>query len=262
MIIAQHASTTPVTPSRHDFIVGRVLWAMTDSSAAEHFASLNPPPPLGWLGPLFEKQFGRDDLSVFGIAADNATDKNLKFSFLSRPTPYSISSFICIADTGVHWDKWDEIIYHLTRWLIRHLNNPELIFWISENGGRLHERFIFLVECEITRIEQLESQEKQSELNEIRLQSPQAVPSKSMRKLWKIVLSNRLKSNADDHKFYSWANKIKNTEITSALRMEIRKILQPCVVFGRPFRLKESTLDRSDNERNQKSSSLEYCFSQ
>ena len=243
MIIAQHASTVPVTPSRHDFIVGRVLWAMTDPSAAEYFASLNPPPPLEWLWPLFEKQFGHDDLPVFGIAADNATDENLKFSFLSHPTSDSISPFMRIADIGVYRGNW------LTRWLTQHLNNPKLIFWISKNGGQLHERFIYPVEFSITNIEQLESQEKQSELDEIRLRSPQAIPSKPMRKLWKIVLSNRLKLNVDDHKFYLWKDKIKNAEITPALRMEIREILQPCVVFEKPFAWQDGSLKRSDNER-------------
>lgn len=44
MIIAQHAITPPLTSSRSDFAVGRVLWALTDGVAARHFADLNPAP--------------------------------------------------------------------------------------------------------------------------------------------------------------------------------------------------------------------------
>ena len=249
MKVIQHARTPPLTLSRHDFAVGRVLWAITDPSVAKHFASLNPPPPLKWLGPLSEKQFGHDDLPLFGVAVDNAKDKNLKFSFLSRPTPHSLSPFMCIANAGVHRGKWDKIMLYLAEWLIRHLNNPELILWISENGGQLHEELIYLIENKIRWIEKLESEGNKNELNELRRQSPQAIPCKPMRKLWKIILSNRLKSNTGVLKFYDWLDKIQNTEITPALRMEIRDILQPCVVFRRPFDLQEDTLDPSDNER-------------
>jgi len=52
MIVAQHASTPPLTSSRLDFVVGRVLWALTDGLAVKPFADLNPVPPLEWLEPL------------------------------------------------------------------------------------------------------------------------------------------------------------------------------------------------------------------
>ena len=247
-IVTQHASTVPLTDSRCDFAVGRVLWAITDPSVAKHFASLNPIPPLEWLGPLSKIQFSHDDLPLFGIAADNAEYESLKFSFLSPPKPYPFVPFMHISNTEVHRDNWYSIMLSLAEWLTRHLNNPELILWISKNGRRPHKELIYLIEDKIQWIEKLESEGNQNELNELRRQSPQAIPCKPMRKLWKIILSNRLKSNAHDHKFDDWLDKIQNTEITPALRMEIRDILQPCVVFKRPFGQQEETPDPSDNE--------------
>ncbi len=52
MIVAKHATTPPVTASRADFVVGRMLWALTDEFAAKHFADLDPAPPLAWLEAL------------------------------------------------------------------------------------------------------------------------------------------------------------------------------------------------------------------
>lgn len=36
---------------------------------------------------------------------------------------------------GIHWD---DIMYHLSEWLIRHLDVPKLIIWLAKNGGHLH----------------------------------------------------------------------------------------------------------------------------
>jgi hypothetical protein len=37
-------------------------------------------------------------------------------------------------------------MFHLSRWLARHLNDPDLIIWIAGQGGHLHERFSWLVD--------------------------------------------------------------------------------------------------------------------
>ncbi|QIB65580.1 SIR2 family protein [Kineobactrum salinum] len=62
MVIAQHAVAPPLTASRADHAVGRVLWALGDGEAARHFADLNPVPPLAWLEPLSAALFEARDL--------------------------------------------------------------------------------------------------------------------------------------------------------------------------------------------------------
>ena len=141
MIIAQHASTPPLAPSRSDFAVGRVLWALTDGLAAKHFADLNPVPPLKWLEPLSEAKFEHRDLSRFGVAADSNEDEKLRFSTIRRPAPYTHSPRMCIVDIGARASGWDDVMTQLARWLTRHLDDPELIIWLAKQGGQLHEKF-------------------------------------------------------------------------------------------------------------------------
>ena len=53
---------------------------------------------------------------------------------------------MCIASLGSNDSKWDYVMTHISRWLIRHLDDPRLIIWIAERGGRLHEQFKRLIE--------------------------------------------------------------------------------------------------------------------
>ena len=131
MIISQHASTRPLASSRTDYAVCRVLWALTDDLAAKHFADLNPVPPLEWLEPLSEKQFEHRDLSHFGVAANSTEDKDLRFSIFHRPAPYTRSPWMCIVDNGTQNSHLDPVMFHLSRWLTRHLDDPKLILWLA-----------------------------------------------------------------------------------------------------------------------------------
>ena len=83
MIVAQHATTPPLAPSKSDFAVGRVLWALTDELAARHFADLNPVPPLDWIEPFSERQFVNQDLPRFGVVPSGNDATELKFRCLS-----------------------------------------------------------------------------------------------------------------------------------------------------------------------------------
>jgi len=156
MIIAQHASTPPLAPSRSDFAVGRVLWALTDVSAAIHFAHLNPVPPLEWLGPLTEAQFGHDDLSRFGVVPKAERDKKLTFSIISRPAPYTAAPRMSIADVGARGSDWDDIMSQIALWLTRHLNDSRVLLWLAKQGGQLHERFVRLIRIKMEELHLLE----------------------------------------------------------------------------------------------------------
>ncbi len=155
MIIAHHASTPPLTSSRSDFAVGRVLWALTDELAAKHFADLNPVSPLEWLGPLAENQFEHRDLSRFGVVASSNENRQLRFSVLSRPAPYTLSRWMGTVDTGARRSDWDEVMSHLARWLTRHLDDPKLVMWLAERGGQLHEQFARLIRNRIKELDRL-----------------------------------------------------------------------------------------------------------
>ena len=67
-------------------------------------------------------------------------------------------------------------MFHLARWLVRHLDDPRLVLWIAERGGQLHDRWPWLIEHELGRFASLERDGKTSELDEIRLHAPNAIP--------------------------------------------------------------------------------------
>ncbi len=249
MIVAQHAITPPLASSRTDFAVGRVLWALTDGLAAKHFADMNPVPPLEWLEPLAEAQFGHEDLARFGVVPEAKKDDKLSFSVIQRPAPYTHSPWMRIVDKGGWGSEWDEVMSHLTRWLTRHLNDPKLMLWLAKQGGQLHEQFARLVHDRIEDLDRLENDGKQDELDRIRADAPKAIPVPLMRTLWRLLLSRRLKSHAHHFDLYDWLRRFKQDGLTPTLRMELRKILTPCVTFREPFSWSGEPADSREPER-------------
>ncbi len=235
MIIAKHASTPPLAPSRSDFAVGRVLWALTDGLAAKHFADLNPVPPLKWLEPLSENQFEHRDLSRFGVATNSNEDKKLSFSIVHRPAPYTHSPGMCIVDLGVRGSDWDDVMAQLARWLTRHLGDPELVLWLAKRGGQLHERFAWLIRDQLEKLERLDAEGDQDELDRICADAPKAIPGSFMRTLWRLLLAGRLKSHARQFGIYDWLRRIKQDGVSPSFRMELREMLKPCVTLRALF---------------------------
>jgi len=243
MIISKHASTPPLPPSRSNSAVGLVLWALTDGLAAEHFADLNPVPPLEWLEPLTESQFGHDDLVRFGVVPKSEKDTNLIFSFISRPAPYTCAPRMHIADKGNHVSEWDELMSPIARWLTRHLDDPKLILWLSNQGGQLHERFASMVRRRIEHLDQLAYDDDQAELERIRAAAPNALPGRLIRILWRLLLSGRVKSPRNHFDLYDWLRRFNPDGLTPTLRMELRELLTPRVFLHEPFRWAEEPAD-------------------
>ena len=245
MIITKHASTPPLTP----FVVGRVLWALTDGLAAKHFADLNPVPPLEWLEPLTQAQFNHDDLARFGIVPKSEKDNNLIFSFISRPAPYTRAPRMHIADKGGQISEWDGPMFQLARWLTRHLDDPKLILWLSKQGGQLHERFARMVWNRIKDLDQLSHDDNKAELERIRAAAPKAIPGRLMRILWWLLLSGRVKSPRDNSDLYDWLRRFEQDGLTLNLRMELRELLTPRVILREPFHWDKESADLHEPER-------------
>ena len=249
MIIAQHASRPPLSSSRMDFAVGRVLWALTDDLAAKHFADLNPVPPLDWLGPLAEDQFDQRELSRFGVVANGNEKKELRFSMLSRPAPYTDSVRMCIVDTGTRESHWDDVMSHLARWLTRHLDDPKLIVWLVERGGQLHKQFARLIRSRIEELDRLHADDsRREELDRIRVNAPKAIPGHLMRTLWRLLSAGRLRSPTHRSRIYetNWFDRVAQDGLTPTLRVELREILEPRVTIREPFDWSADALDSSE----------------
>lgn len=238
-IVVKHALTRPQQSTQQDNFVGRMLWALSDKSGlpAKCFADFNPAPSLDWLlEPFAHEHFGHGDLSRFGVPPRDEVDTKLRFSLIRRPAPYDRAPPMLLASGGIIGSQWDDVMFHLARWLVRHLDDPRLVIWIAERGGQLHDRWPWLIEHELDRFASLEREGKTSKLDEIRLHAPKAIPGPLMRTLWRLLLSGRVKSPWHDPDLYRWKGRLKREGLTVTLRLELRELLAPKVVLKKPFR--------------------------
>ncbi len=237
-IVVSHAITRPSASTRQDDFVGRVLWALSDKSGlpAKRFADFNPAPPLYWLLEAFsDERFQHSDLARFGVPPRDEVDAKLRFSLIRRPAPYPLAPPMLLASGGVTGSQWDDVIFHLARWLVRHLDDPRLVIWIAQRGGQLHDRWQWLIEHELDRFALLEREGKLAELDEIRSHAPKAIPGPLMRTLWHLLLSGRVKSPWHDPDLYRWKGRLKRGGLTATLRLELRDLLAPQVALKQPF---------------------------
>ena len=189
-------------------------------------------------------RFGHGDLLRFGVPPRGDVDAELRFSLIWRPAPYNLAPSMWLV-TGGTGSQWDEVMFHLARWLLRHLDDPRLVIWIAERGGHLHNRWSWLVEDKLNELSTKEREGKTAELDAIRSQAPNAIPSPLMRTLWRLLLSERVKSTSRDPGLYRWLERLKREPLTATLRLELRDLLAPKVTLKELFRWgeKEATAD-------------------
>ncbi len=249
-IVVKHALARPQDSTRQDDFVGRMLWALSDKSGlpAKRFADLNPAPPLDWLLEAFsDERFQYSDLPRYHVPPHVEVDTKLRFSLIRRPAPYDRAPLMLLASGGVSGSQWDDMMFHLARWLVRHLDDPRLIIWIAERGGQMHDRWPWLIEHELDRFTSLEREEKTSELDEIRLHAPKAIPGPLMHTLWRILLSSRVKSPWHDTDLYRWTGRLKREGLTATLRLELRELLAPKILLKKPFRWGDDDSSSADD---------------
>lgn len=248
-IVVKHALTRPQESTQQDDFVGRMLWALSDISGlpAKRFADFNPAPSLDWLLEAFtQERFGHGDLSRFGVPPRDEVDTNLRFSLVRRPATYGCAPLMVLASGRVTGSNWDEVMFHLARWLMRHLDDPRLIIWIAERGGQLHDGWRSMIERELDRFASLRREGKTSELNEIRLHAPKAIPSPLMHILWRQLLGGRVKSTKQGADFYEWKRCLHHEGLTATLRLELRELLAPKITIREPFRWSAYTANSAE----------------
>lgn len=246
-IVARHALARPASSTRQDDFVGRMLWALSDKSGApaEKFADFNPVPSLEWLLEAFsDERFRHPDLPRFDVAPRAEDDDKLGFSLIRRPAPYHLAARMSLVSVGGNASGWDSVMFQLARWLTRHLNDPDLIFWLADRGGVLGDRWIWLIERKLDELEELERNGKTAELDAIRADAPNAIPSPRMRRLWRLLLAGRVKVHRSDVDIYSWKRRLIREGLSTTLRLEFRDLLSPRITLRKPLRW-EQDLDTS-----------------
>lgn len=232
------ALARPSASTQQDDFVGRMLWALSDKSGlpAKRFADFNPAPSLEWLEAFSADSYGHDDLIRFGIPPHVEADDQLRFSLIRRPAPYALTPWMSLVCGGTAASQWDDVMFQLARWLLRHLNDPALIIWLTERGGQLHDQWLVMIDLELDRFSRLEQEGKAAELEEIRANSPNAIPQPPMRILWRLLLTGRVKSFGPNQDFYRWQKRLKRDGLTTTRRLQLRDLLAPKVVLKKPFR--------------------------
>jgi hypothetical protein len=236
-IVVQSARFRPLASTKQDDFVGRMLWALSDLGGlpAKRFAELDPVPSLDWLESLSQELYHHADLGRYGVQAHAAVDDKLTYSLTSRPTPYPRAPWMAIADAGHRRSQWDDVMGHLARWLIRHLDDPKLLIWLIKRGGQLHDQLIFLIERRLDELDKFTSSKNTTELDRIRANAPNAIPRPAMRTLWCLLLNGHVKSGLRDLSLYRWRDQFKHYGLTASVRLALRETLTPCLSLREPF---------------------------
>lgn len=237
-IVARYAQRNPDEAKPGNDFVGRMLWALSDPSGlpARRFAEFNPVPPLDWLLDAFAvDRYGHTDLAHFGVSPCNNANSNLQFSLIHRPAPYPLAPRMQLLADGVANTQWDNVMSQLACWLVRHMNDPRLVLWIAERGGCLHEQWIWLIERKLDELVGLERDGKTSDLDDIRVHAPNAIPGPLMRTLWRLLLSGQMKSSWHKYDIYQWKSRLKREGLTVSLRLKLRELLAPKVRLSKPL---------------------------
>ena len=236
-IVVQCAIARPQASTEQDDFVGRLIWALSDLSGlpARRFAELDPVPSLDWLQPLSEESFGHVDLARFDVPPKARKNEELAFSLTRRPAPYELAPRMALVDSGTGQCRWDKVMVQIARWLIRHLDDPALLLWLVKRGGAVHEEMAMSVEVRMEELARLETNGESEKLEEIRANSPRAIPRPEMRTLWHLLLTGRLKTRVDTQDLYRWHQRFKRDGLTATLRLELRENLTPWISLREPF---------------------------
>lgn len=251
-IIVENAIARPSTSTKQDEFVGRVLWALSHATGlpAKRFADLEPTPTLEWLDALTQDRYRHDDLARFGVPPQAKPDQKLIFSIARRPAPYTRAPWMQLTSSNAAGGiGWDDVMYQLARWLLRHLDDPSLILWFAKSGGRPHHRLADMIERRIDEIARLEGDRNQLELDRIRRQSPNSIPRSELRPFWRALVRGQVQGATDDYRLYSWIEMFKREGLTSSLRIELRRLLAPKIRLEKAIRWREPETEKKPPER-------------
>lgn len=145
--------------------------------------------------------------------------------------------------------KNDEVMNWLAHWLVRHLNNPALIVWVSERGGVLAPEFRRLIIDRLNHIAQLVNSGKAKELDDILLDSPDGIPDKAMTSLWELALSGKLCIPIGRHSIIQTCNHIKEYGLSPSLKSLLLKAFSPAVILRAHTKYKSGTSSENGMRR-------------
>ncbi|MBB3291415.1 hypothetical protein FHT39_000054 [Mitsuaria sp. BK045] len=259
-IVAEHASANPSESTAQDDFVGRMLWALAhpDGLPAKRFAEMTPCPPLSWLKALTDRRFCFSDLIRFGVSPNPVPDKKLRFSLLQRPSPYTHAPWMSLCWSDSQFHNLDQVMHQVSRWLLRHIGDPDLILWFIETGTVPHPSFKYGIETAIAAIEGFEAKSDMEAIKALIDRSPNSIPSRTLRALWRMYLAGRVKSAARFFDLHGWIERAKILGPTASVRVELRSLLEPQLEVRRSWRGESAQSLELDDERQRVRYALDW----
>ena len=253
LLVASYAITQPSLSTKRDDFVGRMLWAISDPSGlpAKKFAEFDPTPSISWLDSFSDSRYFQDDLIRYGVSPDETLDKDLTFSLIDRPSPYTLSPRMKLTDYGSKYFEWDNVMTELGNWLTKHLDDPTLLLWLADHGGKLHPRLKRLIEFQLNRYEKLVSDGDTAAIDRIRKVSPRAIPREELLPMWRLFLADRIRASGHQLGVHGRTSRLKHDGLTSLLRFQLREVLAPMITLKRPFFLTDEVPDEDLGLRSQ-----------
>jgi hypothetical protein len=223
-IVVQYATSPPAGSTVQDNYVGRMIWALSEKSGvpAHKFAALDPPPPLSWLDAFSVGQFLHANLPQFGVPPNKVEDKKLSFSFVHRPTPYTLAAPMALVQRSPNESGWDNVMSAIGVWLIKHIENPAFLLWIANRGGQLDPIFAAQISHAIRTKP---------------ISGPLGV-------VWELILAGRMRGN-ESLNIYSWIQRFKTRGISVGLRLSLRHLQTPKVRIRAPYKFPDIWATRS-----------------
>lgn len=211
-IVADFAPLRPIASTKEDDFVGRVMWALSDSSghAARRFAEWRPVPCFEWLEFFSDRRYGTLDLPQFQVRPDSSTDEQLSFSLLDRPAPHRLTTWMRVSTNAIRdYVALDSVMQHMSNWLAQHIDEPKLLLWVADQGGNLHSYFRWSVEEKLRK----------------------EPPNDAMVRLWRLLLTDKIYEGRSQIGLYEWEERFLRLGLTHALKLELSHLLEPLIRF-------------------------------
>ena len=241
-------------PSRNasDGQVDRVIWALMDPRVTKAFADLDPIPPVEWLDVFAELRFKISDLSSLGVTQPSSIEDGKSFSLIHRPAPQNNNSnmaLVSFADADSLAPRLDEVMWHIARWICRHLNEQKVLTWVIKSGCSLHPQLRELVTREL-------------DADPPRVSGPIAL-------IWRLICVGLGKNirNYSSMSLYQWCNRFKRFGWSVFLKRELSQMLRPIVGLREPLQWdaqwEDGEEDQGDRPRTKRAgdyASWEVCL--
>ena len=217
-IAMECALAHPTTSTENYNLTDRLVWASRDRLPAKRFANHHPAATLDWLEALYKH--GHSE----GTSNENPPPDLTG----GRSTDTSHPGMV-LAALANPCGQWSRTSSPWADWLVRHLDDLNLLLWIVKRGSRLHAGFKHSIESQLDKLAKLEQEGKADELEQIRANAPNALPRPLMRTFWRLVLAERIKLSGHNNDLYDWRDRLKCDGWTLTLKFKLREVLGPCV---------------------------------